>query len=163
MTAVHEPSILSELLALSFDRQHRRQLVIAYILLEAPFLELIFQLFLSVDNVFRNSVVDTMLLRSYVTKKLSSRAIVFISSWRDKSSSTYNFSIFWRRVFHFASLIRDARGACIVSLVFGDVQIYLQVLSTQERDEREKRQERAAHEMMSVGRNRGMPPGCLIA
>ena len=51
MAPVFEGSILSELLTLSFKRQYRRQVPLCYELLEAPFLELILELFLSVDEL----------------------------------------------------------------------------------------------------------------
>lgn len=49
MISIHEAGILSLLLTLSFERQHRRQVLIAYVLFEVPFVELILELFLSVD------------------------------------------------------------------------------------------------------------------
>ena len=49
MTSIKKASVLSELLALSFKGQHRRQVLVAYILFEAPFVELILELFVSID------------------------------------------------------------------------------------------------------------------
>lgn len=51
MTSIHKASVFPELLTLSFERQHRRQVLIAYILFQAPLIELIVQLFVSVDEV----------------------------------------------------------------------------------------------------------------
>ena len=87
MTSVFGAGILSLLLALSFEGQHRRQVSIAYVLLEAPFLESVLQLSLPIDelqDLFENARI---MKSSYVTKKLSSIAMTSIISWRDRSSS----------------------------------------------------------------------------
>lgn len=47
MASIHKGGVLSDFLTLSFKGQHRRQVSIAYILFEAPLVELVFQLFLS--------------------------------------------------------------------------------------------------------------------
>lgn len=51
MTSIHKASVLSELLTLPFDGQHCSQVSIAYILFEAPLVELILELFLSIDEL----------------------------------------------------------------------------------------------------------------
>ena len=51
MTSIHKASILSKLLTLSFKGQNRRQVLIPYILLEAPFVESILELFLSMNEL----------------------------------------------------------------------------------------------------------------
>ena len=51
MAPVFEGSILYEFFTLFLEGQHRRQVLVAQILLEAPFVELILELFLSVDEL----------------------------------------------------------------------------------------------------------------
>lgn len=51
MTSIYKASVLSELLTLPSDGQHCSQVSFAYILFEAPLVELILELFLSIDEL----------------------------------------------------------------------------------------------------------------
>ena len=65
MASVHEAGILSELLTLPFKRQHRRQVSVSYILFEAPFVELVLELFLPIDEPLEDE--SSMCSERYIT------------------------------------------------------------------------------------------------